>query len=51
MKYKNIRTGAIIEVASVCSGNEWVAVVEEKPAKTQATAKKKTTKKGVKSND
>ena len=46
MKYKNIKTGAIIEVASVCSGENWVEVVE-KPAKKTTASTTKTTKKGV----
>ena len=50
MKYRNTRTGAVIETASVCSGAEWVEVAESKPArKTAASTPKKNVKKGVKS--
>ena len=39
MKYKNIKTGAVIETASVCSGGDWIEVKE--PAKSQKSSPKK----------
>lgn len=41
MKYKNLKTGAVIVTASVCSGGDWVEVKETKPKKTAKKAKGK----------
>ncbi len=48
MKYRNERTGAVIETASVISGGDWKAV-EEKPEKKPEPAKKAAAKKPKKS--
>ena len=41
MKYRNTRTGAIIEVASVISGDDWEKVQEKKTAAKKPTNGKK----------
>lgn len=43
MKYRNERTGAVIETASVISGGDWKPV-EENPAPNPEPAKKAATK-------
>lgn len=48
MKYKNTKTGAVIETASVCSGGDWVEVRKE-PAK--KTSKPQSKKKDVLKNE
>ncbi len=46
MKFKNIKTGAIIDVNSVISGGNWQALEPAKePKKTSTTKKDKVTKK------
>ena len=51
MQYRNVKTGAVIEAASVCSGEDWVAVepADNKPATKKEPAKTK--KKDVKANE
>ena len=44
MRYINVKTGAVIESASVVSGGDWKPLVEEKK-ETAKKASKKTTKK------
>ena len=39
MKYRNVKTGAVLETASVCSGANWVEVAE--PAEKNSAAKPK----------
>ncbi len=51
MQYRNVKTGAVIEAASVCSGKDWVEV---KAADNKPTTKKtpvKTKKKDVKADE
>ncbi|MDO4393585.1 MAG: hypothetical protein Q4C80_04155 [Bacillota bacterium] len=43
MRYKNIITGAIIEVASVCNGENW-ELIKDKPAKAAPKTKPKKSK-------
>lgn len=42
MKYKNVKTGAIIDVESKVSGENWESVVEEEPEKKETSSKKDT---------
>lgn len=46
MKYKNTKTGAVIETASICTGADWeeVTPAEKKPTSKKAPAKKKDVK-------
>ena len=50
MKYKNTVTGAIIEVASVCNGDNWERI-EDKPAKKKSSQAKAKELKGVNNNE
>ena len=38
-KYVNTRTGAVVETASVCSGEDWEEQKESKPQKKTAAKK------------
>lgn len=40
MKYKNAKSGAIIDVESKISGENWDPVVEEDPEKKKTSSKK-----------
>ena len=42
MKYKNVKTGAIIDDESKVSGENWEPVVEEEPEKKKTSSKKDT---------
>jgi hypothetical protein len=46
VKYKNTKTGAVIETASICIGADWeeVTPAEKKPTSKKAPAKKKDVK-------
>ena len=44
MKFKNTKTGAVVDVPSKLNGPKWVPVEKPEPAKNQA--KKKNSKKG-----
>lgn len=50
MKYKNTVTGAIIEVASVCNGENW-ELIAEKPAKKKSPQTKAKESKEVKHDE
>lgn len=50
MRYKNTVTGAIIEVASVCNGENW-ELEPEKPAKKKSSQAKAKELKEVKSDE
>ena len=39
MQYRNVKTGAVIEAASVCSGLDWEEVAETAEKKTAAKPK------------
>lgn len=41
MKYRNIRTGAVIEINSVLSGKNWEAVKDRPPAASTRKLRKK----------
>lgn len=47
MKYLNTRTHAVIETACVCSGDDWVALKEEKKTQPKTKSAPKKTKKDV----
>lgn len=49
MRYKNTVTGAIIEVASVCNGENWELIA--KPAKKKSSQAKAKESKEVKRNE
>ena len=49
MQYRNVKTGAVIETASVCSGLDWEEVAET--AEKKPAAKTQQTKKDVKADE
>ena len=46
MKFKNTKTGAVVDVPSKLNGPKWVPAEESKPEPAKKPAKKKTSKKG-----
>lgn len=50
MRYRNKVTGAIIEVASVCNGENW-ELIQDKPAKKKSSQAKAKESKEVNANE
>ena len=48
MRYKNVKTGAVVETDCVCRGADWQ---EEKPARSSDPSKMAAKKRAVKKND